>query len=256
MDIQRNIYPDLARHGFGISAETNTVRVDQLTYESPIHLWENSTLYGPCSIGAYSYMNRFAMFFNVHIARFCSIAGYVRGVGDHDAQFSTHPIWTDMNRWMFALDPTYIKITEERFKNHQNPPPKEAHEKDSAIRIGNDVWIGENVLIQAGVRIGNGAIIGANSFVRKDVPAYAVVAGSPAVVKKMRYSYQIIEQLENLAWWQYNPGDFAHRVDKSNIEKTIEVISQGVADKSISLLKPERFLLSQQGDSFKLDRLN
>jgi hypothetical protein len=157
---------------------------------------------------------------------------------------------------MFALDPTYIKITEERFKNHQNPPPKEAHEKDSAIRIGNDVWIGENVLIQAGVRIGNGAIIGANSFVRKDVPAYAVVAGSPAVVKKMRYSYQIIEQLENLAWWQYNPGDFAHRVDKSNIEKTIEVISQGVADKSISLLKPERFLLSQQGDSFKLDRLN
>ena len=70
MDIQKNIYPDLARHGFGISSDTSTVRVDQLTYESPIHLWENSILYGPCSIGAYSYMNLFAMFFNVHIARF------------------------------------------------------------------------------------------------------------------------------------------------------------------------------------------
>ena len=58
MDIKKNIYPDLARHGFGISHETSTVRIGELTYESPIHLWENSSLYGPCSIGAYLYFSQ------------------------------------------------------------------------------------------------------------------------------------------------------------------------------------------------------
>lgn len=253
MDIKKNIYPDLARHGFVISSETSTVRIGDLTYESPIHLWENSSLYGPCSIGAYSYMNRFAMFYNLHIGRFCSIAGYVRGAGDHDFQFSTHPIWTDMNRTMFASDPTYIKITEERFNEFLKKD--QPVQKESAIQIGNDVWIGENVLIRAGVSIGNGAIIGANSFVRDDVSAYSVVAGSPAVVKKMRYSDKLINEFEKLNWWLYNPTDFFHLVDKGNVKKTIEAISEGIAVGSIGLLKPDRFLLSQEGDSFKLERL-
>ena len=52
--------------------------------------------------------------------------------------------------------------------------------------IGNDVWIGQRVIILPGVRIGDGVIIGAGAVVTKDVPDYAVVAGNPARIIKYR----------------------------------------------------------------------
>lgn len=52
--------------------------------------------------------------------------------------------------------------------------------------IGNDVWIGANVIVLPGVTIGNHVVIGAGAVVTKDVPDYAVVGGNPAVVIKMR----------------------------------------------------------------------
>lgn len=54
------------------------------------------------------------------------------------------------------------------------------------IRIGRDVWIGANAIILAGVTVGDGAVVAAGAVVREDVPAFAVVAGVPATIKKMR----------------------------------------------------------------------
>ena len=48
------------------------------------------------------------------------------------------------------------------------------------IVIGNDVWIGYESLILAGVTIGDGAIIGTRAVVTKDVPPYTIVGGVPA----------------------------------------------------------------------------
>lgn len=53
------------------------------------------------------------------------------------------------------------------------------------IIIGDNVWICDKATILSNVTIGDGAIIAANSVVTKDVPAYAVVAGSPARIIKM-----------------------------------------------------------------------
>lgn len=47
------------------------------------------------------------------------------------------------------------------------------------IIIGNDVWIGYEAVIMAGVHIGDGAIIGARAVVTKDVPPYTIVGGTP-----------------------------------------------------------------------------
>ncbi len=48
------------------------------------------------------------------------------------------------------------------------------------VHIGNDVWIGCRCIILKGVTIGDGAVLAAGAIVTKSVPAYAIVAGSPA----------------------------------------------------------------------------
>lgn len=71
------------------------------------------------------------------------------------------------------------------------------------IVIGNDVWIGFEAVILAGVKIGDGAIIGTRAVVTKDVPPYSIVCGIPAKVIRKRYSPDIIEQLLSLRWWDW-----------------------------------------------------
>lgn len=52
----------------------------------------------------------------------------------------------------------------------------------SLVTINDDVWIGANSVITAGVSIGRHSVVAAGSVVTKDVPEYSVVAGSPAKV--------------------------------------------------------------------------
>lgn len=53
------------------------------------------------------------------------------------------------------------------------------------IVIENNVWLGENVVVQMGVRIGEGSIIGANSVVTHDIPSMCIAVGSPARIIKL-----------------------------------------------------------------------
>lgn len=52
--------------------------------------------------------------------------------------------------------------------------------------IGNDVWLGANVIVTAGCKIGNHAIVAAGAVVTKDVCDYAIVGGVPAKILKYR----------------------------------------------------------------------
>lgn len=54
--------------------------------------------------------------------------------------------------------------------------------KSAPIVIGDDVWLGMNVVVLKGVTIGDGAVIAANSLVNSDIPAGAIAAGVPAKV--------------------------------------------------------------------------
>lgn len=57
------------------------------------------------------------------------------------------------------------------------------------VRIGNDVWIGVNVVIMPGVEIASHSIIGANSVVTKDVGCGDIVAGVPAKTIAVRKGF-------------------------------------------------------------------
>lgn len=70
----------------------------------------------------------------------------------------------------------------------------EARDKGNII-VNDDVWIGADSIICAGVKIGQGVVIGAGSVVTKDVPPYAIVCGVPAKIIKYRFSESIIQKL-------------------------------------------------------------
>ena len=71
------------------------------------------------------------------------------------------------------------------------------------IVIGNDVWIGYDAVIMAGVTIGDGAIIGARAIVTKDIEPYSIVGGVPAKEIRKRFSPETIAQLQELQWWNW-----------------------------------------------------
>ena len=69
--------------------------------------------------------------------------------------------------------------------------------------VGHDVWFGYQALIMPGVTIGHGAVVASASVVARDVPPYAVVAGNPARVVRMRYDEEDVERLLRAAWWDW-----------------------------------------------------
>ncbi len=58
--------------------------------------------------------------------------------------------------------------------------------RDANITIGNDVWIGANAVITAGVTIGDGAVVGAGAVVTQDLPPMSISVGVPAKVFRYR----------------------------------------------------------------------
>ena len=89
--------------------------------------------------------------------------------------------------------PKYDAMSEETlskadFTNLKTPGTyilKVGNRESYDFEIGDNVWLGDNVLVLPGVHIGKGCIIGASSVVTKDIPPYCVVAGIPAKVVKM-----------------------------------------------------------------------
>ena len=66
------------------------------------------------------------------------------------------------------------------------PMMEQGFEEERPVYIGNNVWIGDRAVILPGVIVGDGSIIAAGAVVTKNVPPYAIVAGVPAKVIKMR----------------------------------------------------------------------
>ena len=124
-------------------------------------------------------------FIELHLGAFCSIASGLTIVsGQHPAV--DHPC-----------------ISNFPFREHgwgDYPPCR----VDGQVVVGNDVWIGQNVKIMEGVTVGDGAVLAAGAVVVRDVPHYAVVAGNPALIKKMRFSGPAIERLLEVAWWDWS----------------------------------------------------
>ena len=124
------------------------------------------------------------------IGKFCSIAcgaKFLFNSANHTMKsLSTYPFPIFFEEW--GLDVRDITS---------------AWDNKGDIVIGNDVWIGYEAVIMAGVTIGDGAIIGTRAVVTKDVPPYTIVGGVPARQIRKRFSEDMIAYLLALKWWDW-----------------------------------------------------
>ncbi len=142
------------------------------------------------------------------IGKFCSIAcgaKFLFNSANHSlSSLSTYPFPIFYEEW--GLDRKNVA---------------EAWDDKGDIVIGNDVWIGYEAVILAGVTVGDGAVIGARAMVTKDVPPYTIVGGVPAKPIRKRFSEETISEMLALKWWDW---------PKERIARNIPAIQSGRLD--------------------------
>ncbi len=142
------------------------------------------------------------------IGKFCSIAcgaKFLFNSANHSlSSLSTYPFPIFYEEW--GLDRKNVA---------------EAWDNKGDIVIGNDVWIGYEAVILAGVTVGDGAVIGASAMVTKDVPPYTIVGGVPAKPIRKRFSEETISEMLALKWWDW---------PKERIARNIPAIQSGRLD--------------------------
>ena len=147
------------------------------------------------------------------IGSFCSFAEGVSYVTNHEMRYiSTHP---------FIYEGKNIEGYEYPFSLHKAQPyymtgiePKvDKIRKQKRAVIGNDVWLGQNVIVTNSANLGNGVIGAAGAVITKDVPDYAIVAGVPARILRFRYKKEQIEALNKISWWEWSDEEIRIRYD-------------------------------------------
>ncbi len=73
---------------------------------------------------------------------------------------------------------------------------------DNPLRIGHDVWIGQNAMITPSCKIiGDSAVIAAGAVITADVPPFAIVGGVPAKLIRYRLSPELQQLIAETEWW-------------------------------------------------------
>jgi acetyltransferase-like isoleucine patch superfamily enzyme len=199
------------------------VEVLQRAGSSTVQLPQNTRIEAPSSLkwthyehslhlGAFSYQVS-GYCFAARIGRYCSFGEEVQiGRQNHPLTWaSTSPAFYLGDR-LFSLKDGFEGA--ERYHDYAFSYEGPAT-KAQVTRIGNDVWIGHGAYIAAGVTIGDGAIVAAHAVVSRDVPPYAVVAGNPAVIKRMRLPPELLTPMLRCKWWRFAPWQLDH-LDPSN----------------------------------------
>lgn len=126
----------------------------------------------------------------LRIGKFCSIAcgaKFIFNSANHSLRsLSTYPFPIFFEDW---------ELNVERIP--------EAWDNKGDIVVGNDVWIGYEAVILAGVTIGDGAVVATRSVVTRDVPPYTIVGGVPAKPIRKRFDEETVHSLLELRWWDW-----------------------------------------------------
>lgn len=173
---------------------------DEVVFEPPCSIkWME--IQHSLRLGAFSYAVS-GYYFGCRIGRYCSFGEQVQ-IGRHP-----HPMhWASTSPFFYLQ---YKDVLDQELPNGVEMLPRDFIRSAAPVTakltfIGNDVWIGHGAFILPGVTIGDGAVIAAKAVVTKDVPPYAVVAGSPGRIKRYRFAEEQIGKLLDSKWWEFAP---------------------------------------------------
>ena len=174
-------------------------RVIKSTICGPLYLNKNSQVGPDVVAGKYFGMNENCFIARATIGAYCAV-----GARTAINPFNHPSDWLSIHE--FQYHPKSFDWVEEynEFERLERTADMFAR-----VVVGNDVWTGHNVNVLPGVSVGDGAIIAAGAVVTKDVPAYAIVAGVPAVIKKFRFPPATIERLLRLRWWELDLSELS-----------------------------------------------
>lgn len=199
----------------------------------PLSYSRKDILYRGCQVGRFTYGYE-ALLSNFPLAssigRYCSINVTARIWNNHPVDYvTTHPILDVPAFHPGKSRDRYLNKYGKYFDN--SPYENSLIRNNKAVIIGNDVWIGANVVILPGVSIGDGAIVAAGAVVTKDVKPYSIVGGVPAKIIKYRFPEKMIKMFLEVAWWEwsheqiernieffYRPEEFIKRFDQDSGE--------------------------------------
>lgn len=148
-------------------------------------------------IGKYSYIGNNSFVSDTDIGSFTSISTdcYIGGTSHPTDWASTSPVF---HKWENIMKKNFARNEFEIFKR---------------TTIGNDVWIGNRVMIKAGVKIADGAVVGMGSIVTKDIGPYEIWAGNPARLIRKRFDDETIDAFEKMKWWEWNDNKIEEYAD-------------------------------------------
>ena len=152
-------------------------------------------------IGKYSYIGNNSFVSDTDIGSFTSISTdcYIGGTSHPTDWVSTSPVF---HKWENIMKKNFARHEFEIFKR---------------TTIGNDVWIGNRVMIKAGVKIADGAVIGMGSIVTKNIGPYEIWAGNPARLIRKRFEDETIDALEKMKWWEWDDNKIEKYAEKFTV---------------------------------------